>query len=160
MFHRMTRSRRWRRRLDAVATSRWLRFAIIAFAFAQTVIWLFAASIWWEFRGGIVWPGEEPAASRIARDSYIAIAFFVVAGLSVAVLLPFLLRPGRRSVFLLSATQVIGALAGFAFALSIEKTWLLIAALAVPTLALLYLSERSRRLRNHSAAAGNGNSIR
>jgi MFS family permease len=143
-----------------VATSRWLRFAIVAFAFAQTVIWLFAGSIWWEFRGGLVWPWEEPSPSRIARDSYVAIAFFVVAGLSVAVLLPFLVRPGRRSVFLLSATQFIGALAAFAFTLLIETRWILITTLAVPTLALLYLYERSRRTHDHSASAGNGSSIR
>jgi len=148
------------RRLNAVATSRWLRFAIVAFAFVQSVIWLFAGSIWWEFRGGLVWPGEEPSASRIASDSYVAIAFFVVAGLSVAVLLRFLVRPDRRSVFLLSATQSIGALAAFAFTLLIDTVWILITALAVPTLALLYLYERSRSAHDHSASAGNGSSIR
>lgn len=128
---------------------RWLPIGIAAFVIAQALVWLFAGSIWWSFRGGIIWSGG-PSPSRVARDSYVAIAFFAVAGITLAALLRFLARPGRRSVFLLSVIQVVNALAALTFTLTIDTAWILITALAVPTLALLYLSERRRSA--HSAS--------
>ena len=119
-----------------------LCIGIVVLVIAQAVVWLFAGLIWWSFRGGLIWSGESLSASRVARDSYVAITFFAVAGITAAAVLPFLARPGRRSALLLSAIQVVNALAAFVLTLLIEKTWILITALAVVTLALLYLSER------------------
>jgi len=123
---------------------RWLRLGIGAFVMAQALVWFFAGSIWWSFRGGLVWPGQEPSPSRIARDTYLAIAFFVVAAINVAVLPPFLARPGRRSIILVTAIQAMGALGALALTLVIDTAWILITALAVPTLAMLYIAHRRR----------------
>jgi hypothetical protein len=123
---------------------RWLIFGIVALIVGQVLVWLFAGWIWWSFRGGLVWPGQEPSPSRVARDSYVAMAFFVVAAINVAALMAFLARPRMRSIFLLTAIQAIGGLAAIAFTLMIDRTWILITALAVAALALLYMAHWSR----------------
>jgi hypothetical protein len=127
-----------------MTSRRWFLVGIVVLVLAQTLVWLFAGSVWWTFRGGIVWPGQEPDPTRIARDSFVAIAFYIAAAINVAVLLAFLARPGRRFTLLLAVIQTIDALAAVAFTLVIDKAWILITALAVPTLALLYLAERRR----------------
>jgi hypothetical protein len=121
---------------------RWLHVGIVAFVMAESLVWFFAGSIWWSFRGSLVWPGQEPSPSRIARDTYLAIAFFIVAAINVSVLLPFLVRPGRRSIFSVIAIQATGGVGALVLTLVIDTAWIVIAALAVPTLAMLYIAYR------------------
>jgi hypothetical protein len=125
-----------------MAQRRWLHTGIVVLVITQAIAWLFAGSIWWSFRGGIIWKGEFVSQSRVANDSYLAIAFFAVAGITVAAVLLFLVRPGEGSTLLLASVQLVNAAAAFALTLAIEKTWVLITALAIPTLVLLYFSER------------------
>lgn len=119
---------------------RWLLAGIAVLVIAQTLVWWFAGSVTWSFRGLLT-----PDPSRIARGTFIAVASFIAAAANVAVLLAFLARPGRRFTLLLAVIQTVDALAALALTPAIDTAWILIAALAVATLALLYLAERRLR---------------
>jgi len=66
----------------------------------------------------------------------------IAAAISFEVLLLFFVRPGRPSVIVLFATQAASALLSFAFALLIDAWWIVLAGLAIPGAAMLYLTER------------------
>ena len=128
-----------RTNLALTTRRRWFRIGVVLLVIAQSLVWLFAGSLWWPFRGLLTGSTSLP---RGTWDAYIAIAFFAVAVISLAVLLQFVTGPGRRALVELCAIQIVSALAALGLTLLFDQRWIVIVALAVPTLALLYLTER------------------
>ena len=118
----------------------WFRIGVVLLVIAQSLVWLFAGSVWWSFRGLLA---GGPSSQRGTSDAYVAIAFFAVAAISLAALVQFVARPGRKALLLLAAIQIVSALAALAFTLFVDPRWILIVALAVPALALLYVSAQA-----------------
>lgn len=126
----------------AVNPHRWLLGGVVVLVVTQCLIWVVAGSIWWSFRGLMA---GGPASPHGADDAHFAIAVFIAAAVNGAALVPFLLLRRRWGVILLIVIQGIDALVALPLTFLISVWWILIAIVAAPTIAVLFIVGRSTR---------------